>query len=197
MNKCKISTLPNSIKVSRGKTSALNRTHFTNRIDFLQQQLSNDIKFSSMQPVSIKSLANLQRISKPVVVANNATDQQLIQPEVPKRIVISSPSPATDTASSSSTNVVNFATAGTTTNSALALRPANVQNKNQPMMTIPRHTLADIMRQLVELKNHTDDLRKQIEIQQKQNEDYRIRLERLEKERDRDNGTEQYTNSDY
>lgn len=169
----------------------------TNRIAFFQQQLTNDIKFSSMQPVSIKSLASLQRISKPVVVANSAADHQLIQPEVPKRLVISSPSPATDTASTSSTNVVNFATAGTTTNSALALKPANVQNKNQPMMTIPRHTLTDIMRQMVELKNQTDDLRKQMEIQQKQNEDYRIRLERLEKERDRDNGTEQYTNSDY
>lgn len=151
-----------------------------------------------MQPVSIKNLTNLQRISKQVVVTNNATDKQLIQPEVPKRILISSTSPVTDIASTSSTNVVNFATAGTTTNSAITLKPANAPNRNQAMVTIPRNTLADIMRQLVELKNHTDDLRKQMEIQQKQNEDYRLRLERLEKERDRDTvNAGQYTNSDY
>lgn len=57
------------------------------------------------------------------------------------------------------------------------------------------------MRQLVDLKKHTDDLRKQMEIYQKQNEDYRLRLEKLEKERDlernREDSTRQYTNTDY
>lgn len=57
------------------------------------------------------------------------------------------------------------------------------------------------MRQLVDLKKLTDDLRKQMDIHQKQNEEYRLRIEKLEKERelDRNRGdnTRQYTNADY
>lgn len=45
-------------------------------------------------------------------------------------------------------------------------------------------TMAEMERQILELRKITDDLRKQFELSQKQNEEYRLRLEKLEQERE-------------
>lgn len=43
-------------------------------------------------------------------------------------------------------------------------------------------TLGELERHFLELKKQTDDLRKQFELSQKQNEEYRARVDKLEKE---------------
>lgn len=43
--------------------------------------------------------------------------------------------------------------------------------------------LSEIERQLMELKKQTDELRKQLELSQKQNDEYKVRLEKLEHEK--------------
>lgn len=45
-------------------------------------------------------------------------------------------------------------------------------------------TMAEMERQILELKKITDDLRKQFELSQKQNEEFRLRLEKLEQDRE-------------
>lgn len=45
-------------------------------------------------------------------------------------------------------------------------------------------TMAEMERQILELRKITDDLRKQFELSQKQNEEYRLRLEKLEQDRE-------------
>lgn len=47
-------------------------------------------------------------------------------------------------------------------------------------------TMAEMERQILELRKITDDLRKQFELSQKQNEEYRLRLEKLEQDREFD-----------
>ncbi|XP_053684830.1 serine/threonine-protein phosphatase 6 regulatory ankyrin repeat subunit A [Sabethes cyaneus] len=46
----------------------------------------------------------------------------------------------------------------------------------------PAMTFSDLERHFLELKKQTDDLRKQFELSQKQNEEYRARVDKLEKE---------------
>lgn len=45
-------------------------------------------------------------------------------------------------------------------------------------------TMAEMERQILELRKITDDLRKQFELSQKQNEEFRLRLEKLEQDRE-------------
>lgn len=45
-------------------------------------------------------------------------------------------------------------------------------------------TMAEMERQILELRKITDELRKQFELSQKQNEEYRLRLEKLEQDRE-------------
>lgn len=169
-----------------------------------------------LNTVPIKSVANVQRMPKlisPVVVTNNSHEHHVTASINSKPIIFSSTSPSPSSASASisslaidtpSTSYINIADpTNTTTNSqTVTFKSAtNLNNKSSAMITIPKNGLADVMRQLFDLKKQTDDLRKQMEIYQKQNEDYRTRLEKLEKERElernREDSTRQYTNSDY
>lgn len=116
----------------------------------------------------------------------NSSQKRLVYNLDPPHLVISTPSPTTNNIPPTLAASELMSTAATTTISA------QKQSQPQNLITIPKTSLNDIMRQLFDLKKQTDDLRKQMDLYQKQNEEYRIRLEKLEKEKD---GTKHYTNS--
>lgn len=161
----------------------------------------------------MKTVNNVQRVPKlyPNVVVNNtsnaspnhdSTTGTASTNNAQKKMFYKFESPQLTTSASTSITTSNSlanaslssnatTTTATATTSGATLKTSPTSN----VISITRSSFNDIMRQLFDVKKQTEDLRKQMDLYQKQNEDYRIRLEKLEKERE--DGTRQYTNSNF
>lgn len=224
MNKSRINPVPALVSVCIRSSIATvtyaicdkSRLIELRQIYLLLQTRSNELKLAPISSLTMKPVNSVQRVQKlcpNVVVSNtttgaspshdssalNAQKKTIYKIEQPQ-LVASAPSITTAQHSIASTTVNSNASATPTTittsvaPTAVSLASGTLANKSN-LVTISRTSLNDIMRQLVDVKKQTEDLRKQMDLYQKQNEDYRIRLEKLEKERE--DGTRQYTNSHF
>lgn len=123
----------------------------------LSRTLSTSTPPSSSSSSSSTSKSNINSTTLPIPLSQIKSEKNNIvsSPSVPAVLFSPAPAPAP----------------------AAPENPIVAEQPHQPMM------LSEIERQLLELKKQTDELRKQLELSQKQNDEYKIRLEKLEQEK--------------
>lgn len=141
----------------------------------------NEIKITGIKPIGQQ---HHQLIHKLVPSTSTASPSSA----VPAGIVLD---PDTEYISRLSQNQAKAAAlqrmaAPPTTSSAAPTAAAPAAFAAQPATGVARTPMSqpDMERLLLELRKQTDELRRRFELSQKQCEEYRVRLERLERERD-------------
>ncbi|KAL1395004.1 hypothetical protein pipiens_000336, partial [Culex pipiens pipiens] len=102
--------------------------------------------------------------------------------KLPQDTVVSVEGAKQQSTSSLASGIVPISTVSSSGQQRLVSSNSNLSSNSALGSSASSMTLGELERHFLELKKQTDDLRKQFELSQKQNEEYRARVDKLEKE---------------